>query len=191
MDGEDSPGVFSPRRNRGEGVALCVREQQECMELCPGMDNEPVKSIWVGKQTDVGDVVVGVCYRPLHEEAEAEALFRELEEASCLQAMVLTGDFNPCDICWRDSTAGCKQSRRFLECSGNNFLTQVIKEPRREDTLMDIIPINTEELVRDVKDEGSLSCREHDMVEFRVLREGSRAKNRITNLDSGEQTLAS
>lgn len=56
---------------------------------------------------------------------------------------------------------------------------------------MDLMPITMEELVRNVKDEGSLGCREHDMVEFRVLREGSRAKSRITNLDSGGQTLAS
>lgn len=84
--------------------------------------------------------------------------------------MVLTGDFNPCAICWRDSTAGSTQSRRFLECSGNNFLMQAMEEPRKEGTLMDLIPINKTELVRDAKDEGSLGCREHDMVELRVLR---------------------
>lgn len=32
---------------------------------------------------------------------------------------------------------------------------------------------------------------EHGLVEFRVLREGSRAKSRVTHLDSREQSLAS
>ena len=155
------------------------------------MGNEPVKSIWVGRQSNVGDIVVGVCFRPPEQEAEDEAFIRQLEEASCLQATVLTGDFNPCDICWRHSTGGRKQPRRFLECPGRNFLTQEIKEPRREDTLMDLTPTNTEKLIKDVKGEGSLGCREHGMVKFRALREGSRAKSKITKLDSGEQTLAS
>lgn len=38
---------------------------------------------------------------------------------------------------------------------------------------------------------GSLGWRDHSMMEFRVLREGSRAKSRITNLGSGEQASAS
>lgn len=79
-----------------------------------------------------------------------------------------------------------------LEASGGtDFLTQVIEEPRKEDTLVGPILINMEELVRDVKAEGSLGYREHDMVEFRVLGEGSGEKSGITNQDSGEQTLAS
>ena len=44
-----------------------------------------------------------------------------------LECLVLMGDFSYPNICWRDNTAGRKQSRRFLECIDNNFLLQVIK----------------------------------------------------------------
>ena len=37
----------------------------------------------------------------------------------------------------------------------------------------------------DVKVGGSLGCSDHDMVEFRILRGGSRAISRITTLDFG------
>lgn len=60
-----------------------MKEHQECMELCPGMDNEPLKSgfqLQVGRQTDVGDIAVGVCYRLPDQEAEDEAFFRQLEK---------------------------------------------------------------------------------------------------------------
>lgn len=34
-------------------------------------------------------------------------------------------------FCWKASTAMHNQSRRFLKCNDNNFLTQVITEPTR------------------------------------------------------------
>lgn len=34
-------------------------------------------------------------------------------------------------FCWKASTAVHNQSRRFLKCNDNNFLTQVITEPTR------------------------------------------------------------
>lgn len=48
---------------QGGGVALCVRAQLEYIELCLGM--EPAESLRVSitKQTNMGDVLVAVCYR--------------------------------------------------------------------------------------------------------------------------------
>jgi len=67
-----------------------VREV-ECLKLCCGMDDEPVKSLWIKirGQTSISNSV-GVCYRCLvQEEVEDEAFFRQLKAASCLQALVL------------------------------------------------------------------------------------------------------
>lgn len=43
--------------------------------------------------------------------------------------------------------------------------------------------MNKEELVRDVKVGDSLGYSDHEMGEFRILREGSRVKSRTTALD--------
>ena len=43
--------------------------------------------------------------------------------------------FNCSDTCWEVSTAGHKQPRKFLECTDSNFLTQMIKELMRGDTV--------------------------------------------------------
>ncbi|PKU34423.1 hypothetical protein llap_15271 [Limosa lapponica baueri] len=85
----------------------------------------------------MGDVVVGVCYSlPDQEEVVDDAFFRQLEEASLLQALV---HLNHPDIYWKDHIAGYKKSMRLPECIDDNFLTQVIKEPMRGGTLLNLI----------------------------------------------------
>lgn len=101
------------------------------------------------------------------------------------------GDFNPHSNRQRDNSAGHRQFGRFLECSGNNFLRQMIEVSKGENTLVVLIPMHIEKLIRGVKDEGSTGYGEHDMVEFKVLREERRAKSRIIKLNSGQQSLAS
>jgi len=75
------------------------------------------------------------------------------------------------------------QSRRFLPSTDENILTQVVEEPTRRGVLLDLVLTNKNRLLEDVKVGGSLGCRDHEMVEFRILRGGSRAISRITALD--------
>ncbi|GAB0177907.1 mitochondrial enolase superfamily member 1 [Grus japonensis] len=98
------------------------------------------------------------------------------------------GDFSHPDSCWRDNAAEHKQSRKFLECVNDNFLLQVTEEPTRRGALLDLVLSNKEGLVGDVKLKGSLGCRDHKMVEFRILRAAGghaarRACSKLTTLD--------
>jgi len=65
----------------------------------------------------------------------------------------------------------------------DNFLMQVAEDPTRKGALLDLVLTNKEELVEDVKVGGRLSCSDHEMVEFRILREGSRVISRIKTSD--------
>ncbi|GAB0206950.1 hypothetical protein GRJ2_003160600 [Grus japonensis] len=171
---------------RGGGIALYVNDQLECMELHLGMEEEPTKSLWVRikGRAGAGDIIVGVCYRPPDQGDRAdEALYRQIGAASRSQALVLMGDFNHPDICWRDNAAEHKQSRRFLECVDDNFLLQVIEEPTRRGAMLDLVLTNKEGLVGDVKLKGSLGCSDHEMVEFGILRAARRACSKLTTLD--------
>ena len=58
----------------------------------------------------------------------------------------------------------------------DNFLLQVIDEPMRRGSLLDLILIKKEGLIEDVKVKGSLGHRDHEIVEFRILRAGKRVK---------------
>jgi len=116
--------------------------------------------------------VVGVYYRlPDQDELIDEAFFLQLQEASRSQALVLLGDFNHPDICSKSNTASCRQSSRFLECTEDNFLSQVISTPTRGDVILDLMVTNASELVGDVKIGGRLGCSDHALVELTLLRE--------------------
>ncbi|GAB0178933.1 hypothetical protein GRJ2_000358600 [Grus japonensis] len=156
------------------------------MELHLGKDEEPTESLWVRIKgsTGAGDIIAGVCYRPPDQGDRADkALYRQIGAGSCSQALVLMGDFNHPDICWRDNAAEHKQSRKFLECVDDNFLLQVIEEPTRRGAMLDLILTNKEGLVGDVKLKGSLDCSDHEMVEFRILRAARRVCSKLTTLD--------
>ncbi|KAK4830685.1 LOW QUALITY PROTEIN: hypothetical protein QYF61_012854, partial [Mycteria americana] len=56
------------------------------------------------------------------------------------------GDFNVPDVCWKYNSAERKQSRRFLECVADNFLTQLVSEPTREGAPLDLLFTNREGL---------------------------------------------
>ncbi|GAB0179939.1 hypothetical protein GRJ2_000459200 [Grus japonensis] len=143
------------------------------MELHLGMDEKPSKSLWVKikGRAGTGDTIVEVWYRSLNQEDQAdEGLYRQIGAASCSQALVLMGDFNHPDICWRDNTAGHNQSRKFLECVDDDFLLQVIEEPMKRGAMLDLVLTNKERLVGNVKLKGSLGCIDHETVEFKILR---------------------
>ncbi|GAB0190901.1 hypothetical protein GRJ2_001555400 [Grus japonensis] len=62
---------------------------------------------------------------------------------------------------------------------------RVIEEPMRTGALLDLMLTNNKGLVGDMKVKGSLGCSDHEMVELRILRGGSRIKGRLTTLDFG------
>ncbi|KAK4830698.1 LOW QUALITY PROTEIN: hypothetical protein QYF61_012867 [Mycteria americana] len=112
--------------------------------------DERVECLWVrlrGK-ANKADIMVGVCYRPPNQDEAADEIFyKQLAEVSQPLALVLVGDFNLPDLCWKYNTAERKQSRRFLECVADNFLTQLVSEPTREGAPLGLLFVNREGLV--------------------------------------------
>lgn len=49
------------------------------------------------------------------------------------------GDFNHPDICQKDNTARYKQSKRLLQSTDDNFLTQVVEEPMKRGVLLELV----------------------------------------------------
>lgn len=102
---------------------------------------------------------------------QPEGLYRQIEETSHSQTLVLMGDFYYPGIRWRDNRAGHKQSKeRFLECVDVNFLLCMTEEPMRRGAMLDFFLTNKEGLVRNVKVKGSLGRSVHEIVEFKNLR---------------------
>jgi len=100
------------------------------------------------------------------------------------------GDFNLPDSCWKYNTAERKQSRRFLECVEDNFLTQLISEPIRGGASLDLLFIKREGLLGDVVIRGRLGLSDHDMIEFSVHGEVKRGPEKTPPWTWRGQTLA-
>ena len=87
---------------RGGGVAFYVRKWIDGEELCLRNSHKQVESLWIKIEdwSSKGHLVVGVCYRPPdHRQPVDEAFLLQLQEVSCLQALVLMGDFNHPEVC--------------------------------------------------------------------------------------------
>ncbi|PKU44178.1 pre-mrna-processing factor 17 [Limosa lapponica baueri] len=126
------------------------------------------------------DTAVGVYYRPPGQDGEAdEAFYSQLKVASQSQALALMGDFNHSGICWEGYRARHAESRRFLQCIDDNFLTQVVEKPTRRGVLLDLVLTNKEGLVEDIKVVGS----DYEKIEFRVMGSMHKTTSRTETLD--------
>jgi len=100
------------RKERQWGGSV-FRDSFDCIELkdCDGK----VECLWVkmkGK-ANKADILLGVCYTPPNQDEEAdEVCYKRLAEVSQSLALVLVGNFNSLDICWKYNTA--ERSRRSL-----------------------------------------------------------------------------
>ena len=114
------------------------------------------------RKANKADILLGVYYRSCNQAEEVDEVFyKRIAEVLQLLALVLVGDFNLLDICWKYNTAERKQSRKFLECVEDNFLTQLVSECTRGGALLDLLFTNREELVGDVMERGHLGLSSH------------------------------
>ncbi|KAK4831137.1 LOW QUALITY PROTEIN: hypothetical protein QYF61_015440 [Mycteria americana] len=111
-----------------------------------------------------------------------ELFYKQLGEASRSLALVLVGDFNLPDVCWKYNTAERKQSGRFLERVADNFLTQLVSEPTREGAPLDLLFTNREELGSHVMVGGRLGQSDHEMIEFLIRGEVARGVSKTATL---------
>ncbi|PKU39622.1 adaptin ear-binding coat-associated protein 1 [Limosa lapponica baueri] len=169
---------------RAGGVALYVRDIFECLEL--NNVNDSVECLWVrikGK-ANKADIMVGVYYRPPNQDVEIDEIFyQQLAELSQSLTLVLVGDFNFPDISWEYNMAEREQPRRFLEYVDDNFLMQVVSGPTRESALLDLLLVNRDELVGEVKVGGRLGHSDHETIGFSILGETRRGITKTATLD--------
>ncbi|RMC04224.1 hypothetical protein DUI87_19043 [Hirundo rustica rustica] len=118
------------------------------------------------------------------QDKEVDNLFyKQLKNVSGSSALVLVGDFNLPDVCWELNTAEKRQSRKFLECMEDNFLLQLVGEPTRGETMLDLLFANRDGLVGDVVVGGHLGQSDHEIIEFSIFGEIRRNTNKTLTLD--------
>ena len=96
------------RGSRGGGLARYIKKSIQCQELSLKNSHKQVESLWVrirDQGNNKGNLVVGVCYRPPDPGKSIDDDFLlQLQKASHSQALILLGNFNHPNICWKSST---------------------------------------------------------------------------------------
>lgn len=87
------------------------------------------------------------------------------------------------DVCWKYNTTERKWSRRFLECMEDKFLMQLVREPNREGTPLDLLFAKRKGLLCDEKIGGCLGHSDPEMIALSILTEVRRGISRTATLD--------
>jgi len=66
---------------------------------------------------------------------------------------------------------------------GSKFLTQMVKEPTRGSKILDLLFLNREGVVWNLKAEGRLGHSDHEMLDFSILVEPRRGVIRTATVD--------
>ena len=106
------------------------------------------------------------------------------------------GDFN-LHIDWAHQTGSNAMEEDFLECIRNGFLDQYVKEPTREQAILDWVLCNEGGLISNLMMWDPLGKGDDNMVEFFIKMEGDTVKSetqvlnlRKANFDGMRRALA-
>ncbi|KAM6103455.1 uncharacterized protein LJ206_014212 [Theristicus caerulescens] len=127
---------------KGGGVMLYVKENLECIEV-NGNCGSPIECLWVK--------------------------IRGIVSKEDLTNLVLMGDFNYPDICWKNNTAAHRSSMKFLECVEDCFFIEMLDVPSRNEALLDLLLTNQENLLCNISVSDSVDCSDDNIVEFGIL----------------------
>jgi ribonuclease P/MRP protein subunit RPP40 len=154
---------------RGGGVLLYIADSLESEPVITISDIQPQEAIWRQINSTSAPVVVGVVYRSTAD--QSQVLPTIFNEASKHHTVVM-GDFNYRSIDW--SSMHCdSDSRPFLESVEDNFLTQHVDKPTREENILDLILSTEPGMVENLEVREKLGKSDHNIVTWTLVCEVS------------------
>ena len=92
---------------------------------------------------------------------------QELARASRYNNVCIMGDFNDRKINW-DSMTGDGSSEEFLNVVQDVFFIQLVREPTRQGTILDLVFMNKETLVSQVEIGARFYVSDHHEIIFKI-----------------------
>ena len=123
--------------------------------------------IWIQIESKHGPVLFGAFYRPPNSDATTlEEMNVAIPSIPGNYPIVLCGDFNGPNINWSliTPTVSSPISSTFCTLVHDNFLTQLVSSPTREDHILDLVFTNNPSFLYIVKVVDNLPGCDHDAV---------------------------
>ena len=162
----------SPTKKRGGGVAFYIRNELSgfCREELFEIDFP--ETIWCTISCNGESTLVGVCYRPPDStQINDKALYSLINKVGQEQNVVIMGDFNFSELDW-GKMESIDYSHPFLECIGDNFMSQLVDEPTRGSNYLDLVLTSDEDLVQEVTVGEHFATSDHNVVKFNIIIKG-------------------
>ena len=110
---------------------------------------------------------------------------QELARASRYNNVCIMGHFNYKRIDW-DSMTGDRCSEEFLNVVQNGFITQLVREPKRQGNILDLVFTNNETLVSQVEVGARFDVSDHHEIRFKINAKREVEQNTASVPDFGE-----
>ena len=112
---------------------------------------------------------VSVTYRPPGQTQELDIeMYRILQQSLRNRESVILGDFNLPHIDWQTLTGVESESHRMLEFMDDNFLSQLVAEPTRENNILDLVITSQEHLINNITVGEHLGSCDHKVVRAEI-----------------------
>ena len=149
------------------GVLMLVKE---CLHPTRIEQWEPeIEMLWVAINPQPKVTwVIGGCYRPEVDETNIMSKIVDSINKVNTTNCILLGDFNLRHVNWEELTSTRNVDLSFLDCIGDNLLTQIVREPTREGNILDLALVGDVDSVTSCKVLEHFANSDHNMVELTV-----------------------
>ena len=157
-------------REHGGGVLLYIKDNLMAFERTDLKDDRFKESVWCEIKNKNEKMVIGLCYRPPDSSKENDIGLHELINRVTIGACIIMGDFN-FYIDWNKKQGKKPLEDLFLECMDENFLTQHVVEPTREENILDLVVSTEENMIQDVQVGERFGSSDHQIIRFTIASE--------------------
>lgn len=171
--------IFRRDRNRhGGGVLILTKSTIPAVRRFDLETN--CELIWLQLFTKSGPLLFGTFYRPPSmSTTDLQELNSSLSMITDKYPILICGDFNVLNIDWSLISPTCSSPVNTFICSlvNDNFFTQLVHHPTRQEHILDLVLTNCPKLFHSVKPIENLPDTDHEAVEFYVLVSSLRESN--------------
>src|SRR6267154_3383936 len=124
--------------------------------------------MWCSINCNSENTLIGVCYRaPDSSEINDKALYSLLNRVKNQRGVVL-GDFNYPEINWSQYDS-LDAAHPFIECIGNNFLSQLVEEPTRGKNFLDLVLSSDDSIVQNLQVGEPFESSDHQVIRLELV----------------------
>ena len=166
------PGYSLFHKNRvhkkGGGVICYIKNTLSAVQISK-RDVEAYDTLYVEINANRNKkIIVAVVYRPPKQNAADDlALYEEIRTIIHSKDAVIMGDFNCPNIDW-NSMAGDPEGARLVDLIDDEFLSQAVNQPTRENNVLDLVLATDPDLIDDCEVGEKLNGCDHHLLRFKI-----------------------